>query len=83
MTRAGERITDIDITEISCTPVAAHGGTSFSVVQGKAIEYALFKHDIDNLTWLRDELVRREQENALDIARMRLDLAATHLHGRR
>ncbi len=38
MTEAGWKISDVDMTEISCTPVPMHTKTSFAVVAGKALE---------------------------------------------
>lgn len=37
LTAAGRKITDMDFTEISVTPVPIHPGTSFAVVAGKAL----------------------------------------------
>jgi HK97 family phage prohead protease len=37
MTEAGRRISDMDFTEISITPVPVHPGTNFAVVAGKAL----------------------------------------------
>jgi hypothetical protein len=31
-------------------------------VQGKALEYAIVQHELDGLTWLRDELVSRDRD---------------------
>lgn len=38
LTDAGQRICDVDFTEISITPVAMHTAPSFAVVAGKALE---------------------------------------------
>lgn len=37
MTEAGQKIVDMDFTEISVTPVPVHPGTHFAVVAGKAL----------------------------------------------
>lgn len=37
LTEAGQKISDMDFTEISVTPVPVHPGTSLSVVAGKAL----------------------------------------------
>jgi hypothetical protein len=73
MTAAGQRIADLDITEISCTPVpvmapGGHGSTSFAVIDGKAVEYALVEHERANLEWLRDRV--RERDKELDQVRV-------------
>ena len=38
LTNAGYRISDVDFTEVSVTPVPVHSGTSLAVVAGKALE---------------------------------------------
>lgn len=38
LTPDGPRISDVDLTEISCTAVPTHAGPSFAVVAGKALE---------------------------------------------
>lgn len=38
LTEAGRKIVDVDLAEISITPVSVHGKTNFSVVAGKALE---------------------------------------------
>lgn len=38
LTEAGQRIADMDFTEVSVTGVPVHPGTSFGVVAGKALE---------------------------------------------
>lgn len=38
LTDGGFRISDVDFTEVSVTPVPMHPGTSFAVVAGKALE---------------------------------------------
>lgn len=38
LTEAGRKISDVDLTEISLTPVPVHNQTSFAVVAGKALE---------------------------------------------
>ena len=48
--------------EISCTPTGVHAGTSFSVIEGKALEYALIQHERDGLEWLRGRLQERDEE---------------------
>lgn len=40
LTEAGRKICDVDLTEISITPVPVHPGTSFAVLAGKALEDA-------------------------------------------
>jgi hypothetical protein len=34
----GQKIVDVDLAELSVTPVAVHPGTSFAVVAGKALQ---------------------------------------------
>lgn len=41
LTPEGWRISDMDFTEVSITPVAVHPGTTFNVVAGKALENAI------------------------------------------
>lgn len=41
MTELGQRIADVDMTEISVTPVPVHPGTSLAVVAGKALEISV------------------------------------------
>jgi HK97 family phage prohead protease len=64
MTKLGQRIVDLDITEISCTPVPCHAGTGFELVSGKSLELALVEFDRKNLEWLRDQLQARDAELA-------------------
>ena len=79
LTAAGKRIVAMDFTEISVTPVPTHAQPAFSVVEGKAIEAAALMRHVRDLEWLREQLVRREQEQALWIASARIDLAETLL----
>jgi hypothetical protein len=54
-----------------------HSQPAFAVVEGKALEYALVKHELDGLEWLRDQLQAREDELAhLDytVGRMQLGM---------
>ncbi|MBB4663017.1 HK97 family phage prohead protease [Conexibacter arvalis] len=46
LTARGWRISAVDVTEVSVTPVPAHPGTSFAVVAGKALDSAAAS-DID------------------------------------
>jgi len=41
LTELGQKIVDMDFTEISVTPVPVHPGTNFAVVAGKALEEAV------------------------------------------
>ena len=38
LTETGRKIVDVDLTELSLTPVPVHAGTSFEVIAGKALE---------------------------------------------
>jgi len=60
LTELGTRISDMDFTEISVTPVAIHRKTAFAVVGAKAFQLEAIEHERANLEWLRDELMRRD-----------------------
>ena len=63
--RLGRKIIDLDITELSITGTPVHKATTFSVVEGKALEMALILHKRENLIWLRDQLQQREDAKSL------------------
>lgn len=69
LTAAGWRIADMDLAEISVTPVPAHPGTRFDVVAGKALS-----GPTEHLDWsgLRDDA--RLLSLKLDVARLERDL---------
>lgn len=69
LTAAGWRIADVDLTEISVTPVPAHPGTRLDVVAGKALS-----EPIDQLDWpgLLDDA--RLLSLKVDVARLERDL---------
>jgi HK97 family phage prohead protease len=77
--RAGRKIIDIDVTELSATATPTHPAPSFAVVEGKALEAAHLLWERDNLIWLRGELMRRDAERALDIAKLKLDVAEINI----
>jgi Caudovirus prohead serine protease len=62
--RAGNRIIEVDPTELSITGVQVQTQPAFAVVSGKALEYALVKDELDGLVWLRDQLQARDAELA-------------------
>jgi hypothetical protein len=43
-------------------PAGDHGGTSFSVIEGKSLELALVRHELEGLEWLREKMQQRERE---------------------
>jgi HK97 family phage prohead protease len=50
MTTLGQRIADVDMTEISVTPVPVHAGTGFNVVAGKALDVGTPEEESDGPT---------------------------------
>ena len=75
--RLGNKIVEVDPTEVSVTGVPAHTQPAFAVVEGKALQLALVEHERSNLEWLRDQLQAREDELAelsYSVARMNLGL---------
>jgi phage head maturation protease len=77
--RLGNMIVDIDPTELSITACPTHPAPSFSVVEGKALELALVRHELDGLEWLRDQM--RARDRAIDdlhtaVSRIRLGMSS-------
>jgi HK97 family phage prohead protease len=58
--RAGNKIVDVDPTELSVTGVPVHTQPAFAVVSGKALQLALIEDERSNLEWFRDQLQARE-----------------------
>jgi hypothetical protein len=42
--------------------VPTHTQPAFAVVSGKALEYALVKHELEAQQWLRDQIEARDAE---------------------
>jgi hypothetical protein len=79
--RLGNKIVDIDATELSVTGVPTHSEPGFTVVEGKALELALVRHELDGLEWLRDQITAREDsldEIRIAVARGRLGIPSRH-----
>lgn len=68
LTPAGPRISGVDFTEISCTPVPVHSSTRFAVVAGKALADVEIPEKPANIEQIRseDEALLREAVAALD-----------------
>lgn len=68
LTEAGPRITGMDFTEISATPVPVHPGTRFAVVAGKALASDLNVPDGVTAPNLPEEEIRDEDFFRLQMA---------------
>jgi HK97 family phage prohead protease len=77
--RLGNKIVEVDPTELSVTGVPTHTRPAFAVVSGKALEYALVKHELEAQEWFRDQLEQQARDlEALEVAvgRARLGITA-------
>lgn len=72
LTEAGQKITAVDFSEVSVTPVPCHPGTSFAVVAGKALASDL-KSDHVEVPNLPEEEIRDSDFFELQFALERLD----------
>jgi hypothetical protein len=79
--RIGNMIVDIDPTELSICGTPTHSRPSFSVVEGKALEFALVQHEKSNLEWLRDRMIERRAQIRLSnqLLVLRAEIAAARL----
>jgi hypothetical protein len=66
--RLGNKIIDVDPTELSVTGVPTHTRPAFAVVEGKALQLASIEYDRSNLEWFRDQLQRQDDLAAVDLA---------------
>jgi HK97 family phage prohead protease len=77
--RAGNMIVDIDATELSVTGTPTHSAPSFAVVEGKSLEYALVRSELQDLEWLRGRLQAREHQRRDDLDGLRIACARIFL----
>lgn len=78
LTAAGQRIVDMDFTEISVTPVPVHSGTNFAVVAGKALASDLKAENVSVPNLPEDE-IREEDFWSAQMALETLDRVFTRL----
>jgi hypothetical protein len=68
--RVGNKIVDVDATELSITGVPCHSQPAFAVVEGKAWQLASVEYDRQNLEWLRGSATgTRERAGRPDLHR--------------
>jgi hypothetical protein len=79
--RAGNMIVDIDAVELSVTGTPTHAAPCFAVVEGKALELSLIRHELDGLEWLRDRIQERDRE--LEDVRVAIARATLGIRSRR
>ena len=83
LTELGPRITGMDFTEISATPVPVHPGTKFAVVAGKALASDLKVPDNVNAPNLPEDEIRDEDFFRIQMALDELSSVVNQLERRK